>query len=293
MAAHKILLIGFGALNQQLARLLRERGGDLLAVRRSGGRAAGVDLRALDATDWESLARLLRDERPAQAVITLTPDERSAAGYRRCYLQAARALVAAAADAGQRPAVLFVSSTSVYAQNRGELVNESSACRPRRFNGQVLLEAEQCLLNSELPTSAVRFSGIYGPGRHWLIEQSLRDAPAANSMQWTNRIHIDDCARVLAHLLAMPVARRRSIYVASDSEPVLRGEVQNWIRARFGLPAIDMAQAGEVSGKRCDNRRLLESGFVFEYPSYREGLVGVIEGYKYVQRRSEPSHSFK
>lgn len=33
-----------------------------------------------------------------------------------------------------------------------------------------MLDAEQIALNSGIPASVVRLTGIYGPGREWLLE---------------------------------------------------------------------------------------------------------------------------
>ena len=57
--------------------------------------------------------------------------------------------------------IIFTSSTSVYAQTFGE-VDEESMCA----GNPLLLQAEQLLLSSEIPTAVLRLGGLVGIGRH-------------------------------------------------------------------------------------------------------------------------------
>jgi len=151
----KLLLLGFGDINQRLAQL-RKADSLITAVRRTETSFSGVVCKAGDATDRSFLETLLSDQ-PDQIVMTLSPSDRSEQGYKNTYLAAAKTLVAAAEVSGQTPELIFISSTSVYAQNHGEVVNEKSTCLPTRYNGKILLEAEQCFLDKKLPTTVIRF----------------------------------------------------------------------------------------------------------------------------------------
>src|SRR5690606_24982960 len=100
--------------------------------------------------------------------------------------------------------VLFASSTAVYGQDDGSWVDETSPTEPRRFTGRCLLEAEALLAGSGLGFSNVRFAGIYGPGRGRLLSQVLDGSAVFGSEPHiTNRIHRDDCAGFLQHLIGM------------------------------------------------------------------------------------------
>jgi hypothetical protein len=39
---------------------------------------------------------------------------------------------------------------------------------------------------------------------------------------------------------------------------------------------LSEAATNERGNKRCSNQRLLDSGFVFRYPSYRDGYIELI-----------------
>ena len=190
-------------------------------------------------------------------------------------------LLAALAAQGQRPRrVLFVSSTSVYAQDRGERVDESSPTEPRRFNGRLLLDAEGLLHDSPFQGTVVRFAGIYGPGRTRLLEGLRRGKPAPTEgpPRYTNRIHRDDCAGVLEHLMGLESPE--SLYLGVDCEPVEDDTLRVWLAEELGV-ALPMSRRGGSEGfrgRRCDNARLLSSGYAFQYPSFREGYAPLIRG---------------
>ena len=104
--------------------------------------------------------------------------------------------------------IVFVSSTSVYGQKDASWVNEDSPAEPVSYSGKRLLEAEQLLLDSPHTICNVRFSGIYGPGRQRLIRQVIEGhGTAKEPLLYSNRIHADDCAGVLAHLIELPIGR--------------------------------------------------------------------------------------
>ena len=194
-----------------------------------------------------------------------TPGERSPEAYRATYLTGLENLLAVV----RTRRLIFVSSTAVYGQDQGEWVDENSSTEPQGFAGRLLLEAEQ--LARARDGLIVRFSGIYGPGRDYLIRRlkaglarCRRDPP-----QWTNRIHSEDCAAVLAHLLQLESPQ--PVYCASDSRPAPRCEVLGWLAERLSLPQPLADDAACGLGKRVANDRLTSSGFTFQYPDYQSG----------------------
>ncbi len=194
-----------------------------------------------------------------------TPGKRAPDAYRRTYLEGLRNLLRRV----RARQLIFVSSTAVYGQDDGEWVDESSATNAKTFAGEILLQAEA--LAQAHGGMAVRFSGIYGPGRDYLI-RSLRAGQArcrAQPPQWTNRIHADDCAAVLEHLVQQPATQ--AVYCASDNHPAPRCEVLNWLAEQLGLPAPQPDAEASGQGKRVSNARLTSSGFHFQYPDYQTG----------------------
>ncbi len=125
------------------------------------------------------------------------------AGYRAAYVDGLRHVLSWLKESGQQPRrLLFVSSSSVYVQQHGEWVDETSTTEAESYSGRLMLEAEQLALDSGIAASRVRLTGIYGPGREWLLTQVRRGYQVAvEPPLYGNRIHADDAAGLLAFLL--------------------------------------------------------------------------------------------
>ena len=260
----KTLLIGFGDLAQRLAPLLP---GEYTAIRR--GPSADPRCQQLDATDLQGMSELLGAGFD-QIVITLTPNERTDEAYRLAYIKPVQVLLAALEVNNSKPRILFVSSTAVFGQNNGETIDEASATEPEQFNGKRLLEAEQLLRSSGFQVICARLSGIYGPMREKLSHQVQQGLPIKrNLLAFSNRIHVDDAARALAHLLGL--AQPDSIYLVSDDKPVLLAEVVQGLAVFYRVESPKRSDGALFSGKRVNNRRLRATGFQLLYPSWREG----------------------
>jgi len=170
--------------------------------------------------------------------------------------------------------IIFTSSTAVYHQTGGEWVDENSATAPTSFSGRILLEAESLLANSGFTYSIVRLAGIYGPGREHFINQVKRGevATCASMPCYTNRIHSDDCAGLLRHLIISSSSER--LYIGVDSAPAPRAEVASWLASAMNVEKpIQGGESPSLRGqnKRCSNAKIREAGYEFLYPSYREG----------------------
>jgi len=257
-----LLIAGAGDTGSRLAALAAANGFDALALRRRevvmgpGIRALRADLRS-----GEGFAAI--PKRLDALVFCAAPDERTEAAYRTLYRDGLRRLL----DRGEIGRVLFVSSTAVYAEDTGGPVDEDMPADATAFNGRVLLEAER-ELDAHPDAAAFRASGIYGPGRERMWNRARRDEPG--EPRWTNRIHVEDVAGALLHLLQPPRIAR--VYCGNDDAPTLEHEVVDGLRARLGLQALGAAD-GPTTGKRVLNARLRGSGWQPRYPTWREGYA--------------------
>ena len=169
---------------------------------------------------------------------------------------------------------VYISSTSVYGQTDGELVNETSSTEPREESGRIVLAAEELLRSRQPHAIILRFGGIYGPGRLLRREALLKnEAVFADADKWLNLIHVDD--GVEAILAAESRGAPGEIYNAVDDEPVRRREFYTYLAGLIGAPT---PRFEDVEEPRSANRRIsnakakAELGWYPRFVSYREGL---------------------
>jgi nucleoside-diphosphate-sugar epimerase len=205
------------------------------------------------------------------------------AGYRAAYVQGLQNVLSWLDDYGQTPErLIFVSSSSVYGQQDGEWVDEKSETVATGYSGRLMLEAEQVALNSGIPASILRLTGIYGPGREWLLTQVRRGyRVAVEPPLYGNRIHADDAAGLLAFLLEKDRqgVKLDDFYIGVDDAPAPLAEVVGWLREYLGVTEwADDASVRRTGSKRCSNARVKALGWTPKYPSFREGYAAILEG---------------
>lgn len=203
-------------------------------------------------------------------------------GYRAAYVDGLRRVLGWLAQHGRQPKrVLFVSSSGVYGQQQGEWVDETSSADAQGYSGRIMLQAENLALSSGLPASVVRLTGIYGPGREWLLGQVRQGYRVATEPPlYGNRIHADDAAGLLAYLLQAD-ARGVALddcYIGVDDEPAPLHEVVAWLREQLGVSHWAAESTVRRAGsKRCSNARAKALGWMPRYPSYREGYSAILQ----------------
>lgn len=230
-------------------------------------------------TDLDLMVEVLNQDFDV-LVATLTPDGFNPEAYQRAYVDSAKILASAMAFASSVPKlVIWVSSTSVYGHCNGDWVDELSPTTAQSFSGKLLLEAEQQITALPCATVIVRFSGIYGPGRTRMLDQIIAGkGRPAQPQQWSNRIYSEDCAGVLAHLVrAFDTGKElESLYIATDCAPVTQHDLRIWLAEQLEVELKDEI-VEQKAIRRCSNQRLLNSGYEFLYPSYKEGYQSLIE----------------
>jgi len=290
----RILIAGCGDVGTTLGQMLHTTGHQVWGLKRdpAGLLPSGIHTIVADLTNPKTLTTLPPD-------LDFVVYSAAAAGFSEAHYQAAYVtgvsyLLEALRQTGQQPKrLLFTSSTSVYAQHQGERVDENSPAEAEGFSGRCIRQGEQRMWTSGWPAVAVRFGGIYGPGRTRLID-SVLDGTATcpeGPPVYTNRIHRDDCARVLEHLLQQ--SEPEKLYIAVDDDPAPLNEILDWLASQLRVPKPrrvmqppskpgaetrrDPAMRMRAS-KRCCNTRLRATGFQFRYPSYQNGYAALLEG---------------
>ncbi len=279
--AMHVLVAGCGWLGMPVAVRLLERGHRVTGVRRDPARApalaaAGVEPLALDLAAPGAEARLPETDAivACQSAASDSPE-----AYRAAYLEANRALLAAAARSGAR-ALVYTGSTGVFGQRDGRDVDEDAEPSPAGDGPLALAEAERLVLGASghgLRTSIVRLSGLYGPGRVGIAARVRSGALAlgAGDDAWMNFCHLDDAASFV--LAALERGRPGAVYHGSDAAPARRREVVEWIARRLGIvPPRSEAPATGPNRRILSERTREEIGVRLAWPSFRHGLAALV-----------------
>ncbi len=281
----RVLVIGCGYVGGPLAVELARLGHEVFGVRRTAFAAeGGVRAVACDITNPEDLKSL---PAPVDWVVnTVSSTKGGVEDYRLVYELGTKLLVDALAATPPKKYV-HVGSTSVYAQNDGSVVKESSPAEPLAETSRVLVRVEQWLLETvktrNFPAALLRVAGIYGPERGHLFQQYLRDEAVIDGQgeRLINMVHRDDV--VGAIIAALKNGRAGEIYNVVDDEPVPQIHFYRWLSETLGknMPPFG-AGPGErkrgVTSKRISNRKLkMELGYQFRYPTFRQGYTAEIQ----------------
>lgn len=283
------MFIGAGDLGVRAALELVDAGWQVHTLRRSehpvpeplvGHRADITDPAALAQVAWP---------RADVLVVCVAPGRTDEAAYRSVYGDGVTNVLTAVCDRGLLPArVVFVSTTAVYGQRDGEMVDESAPTSPSRFNGAVMVEAERQIASCGAAEHVVaRLGGIYGPGRTRFVDRVRAGAErvgGATRDACTNRIHVDDAARAITFLVTHPDPP--TIVNVVDDEPARRSIVVRWLAQRLAVavpvdgdrPTAVTRSSDRVDDKRVSNARLRSLGFELRYPTFRDGYAAVLAG---------------
>lgn len=277
----EVLIIGCGFLGEAAAELFSARGHRVLGLVRSedsldGLKGRGFEAATCDVTDPSSVLALSpRVGNVPLAIYSVSSGHGGAESYAAIYRDGLRRVI----ETWNPGRVIFIGSTSVYGQTDGSWVSEESETLPDRETGRILLEAEQVALAAG--GSVARLSGIYGPGRSYLLKKFLSGEAVLEEggHRWMNQIHRDDGAAALLRLGNPDVPA--GLYNVTDNTPATQSEVYGWMAEFFGKPLppegpADLRSKRGWTSKRISNARMRGCDWVPAYPSYRDALPQLV-----------------
>lgn len=278
------LLIGCGYLGERVAREWLRQGDEVWALTRSTTNAERFDSLGLkpvigDVLDPESLRKLPTAETVLYAVGF---DRTSQASKRAVYVDGLSNVLRLVGTTCER--FVDISSTSVYGQDSGELVDESSPTTPTDENGCICCDAETVVRQAKSTANVLRLAGIYGPGRLLARVEQLRrgERLTGNPEAWLNLIHVDDAVRAVLATETRGVPG--ATYLVCDNRPLRRREYYAALAEKVGAPPPQFEElAAEAAerirlNKRCVNRRLREELCVeLQFPTVSDGLRSLPE----------------
>lgn len=268
-----LLLIGHGYLGQAVAARFAAGGWSVTGTSLSGGGSAI----ACDVADPASVRRLAGQVPPPAWIIHCAATGHGGAdAYQRVYVDGCANLLATFPAAR----LLFVSSSSVYAQTDGEVVTETSPTEPTRATGQLLLEAERLTLAAR--GIVARLAGIYGPGRSVILTKFLAGQAVIeeDGRRYLNQIHRDDAARALWHLAVAEPPGDGQVFNVCDSTPLTQLRCYQGLAEEFGMPLPptaprDLDRKRGWTHKQVSNAKLRGTGWQPDYPGFLEAAPGI------------------
>lgn len=191
--------------------------------------------------------------------------------------------------------IVTISTTGVYGDCHGALVNEEQAPNPQADRARRRLDMENQLRawceQHGVDLIILRVGGIYGPER-LPVERIRKAVPVLHEelAPKTNRIHEQDLADIC--VAAASVNENFRIYNVSDGTDSNMTEYFYTLADHFNLPrppavgweeAEQTMSAGMLSylkeSRRVDNSRMLnELGIKLRYPTLEEGLSVIEKG---------------
>ena len=265
-----LLLIGHGYLGRAVTQHFREAGWQVTAVSLSGGEGA----LAGDVSDADSVRALsVAIPSPDLIIHCAATGHGGADAYQRIYVDGSQHLL----DAFPGVPVVFVSSTSVYAQIDGSVVTEDSPAVPDRETGRLLLDAERRVLDAG--GVVARLAGIYGPGRSVILKRFLAGEAVIedDGRRFLNQIHRDDAAIALLHLAQHVVQCQGQVFNVSDSMPLVQIDCYQELCRIFQRPfppsaPRDLNRKRGWTHKQVSNQKLRASGWFPQFPSFLDAV---------------------
>ncbi|MGA8882126.1 MAG: NAD(P)H-binding protein [Acinetobacter sp.] len=263
-----ILFIGYGKTSQRAAKQLFEQGHQITTISRSpksDGFASHLiqDIQQLD----------LSELAPIDAVyVLLSPESSAVEAYQRTFVDSIAPVVHALKNHPVKK-VIVVSSSRVYGENAGERIDDETPPQPGDAQGQVLLNMET-LWQQAYPSQCVivRPAGIYGTSVARMIKLA-ETSKTYPKLHWSNRIHIEDLAAFLAHLLHVEQAEKS--YLCSNSQPLPLHEIIQWFQRQLHVPELALESMSET-GKRIYASRMQQMGFELQHPNCFDDYLALL-----------------
>ncbi|SFS68955.1 SDR family oxidoreductase [Halostagnicola kamekurae] len=292
----RVAILGCGYVGCELGRQLRERGHDVIGVRRSESgietiESLGLEAVRADITDADDLESVPSVD---AVVFAASSGGRDASAARSVYVDGLETAIESFGSRADPPdRLVYTSSTGVHGDHDGDWVDEETPIDPTTEKTAVLAEAERVALETPpeygFEGTVARYAGLYGPDRYRL-ERYLEGPVTAG---YLNMVHRDDAAGAVGYLLEEDLARGEVVQVVDD-EPADKWEFADWLANEAGVdePAkrtkAERLEDGDLSAaarrrirtsKRCSNEKLRGLGYEFAYPTFRTGYRDAIEEY--------------
>ena len=282
-----ITILGCGYLGSALAKQCISKGWTVSALTRNSAkakdlRAMGVD-KVIEAQIEDENWHDQLDSSQDFVVNCVGAASSDAQGYISSYIEGQDSVMKWLQQ-GSVKTFVFTSSTSVYPQSGKRFVDETASCVGVSEKGGLLLAAEQkCFppVSSISRSFILRLSGLYGPGRHLLMNKVKQGEDIdGNEDRILNLIHRDDAANAVISCLQADASNLGRIYNVSDGTHATRGQIVAWLAESLNLSTPSFKgddEEGTPNRKVSNNRILDDLSWSPEYSNYQLGYQSIFE----------------
>jgi nucleoside-diphosphate-sugar epimerase len=197
--------------------------------------------------------------------------------------------------------IVYLSSTGVYGDHRGALVDETTLTVPAHERGGARVKAEfdwQALgRRCGVPVAVLRLGGIYGPGQNAFVRLLSGRAHRVDKPDHvSNRIHVADIVQAIEAAFRL---NYNGIVNVTDGQPASPNEQIEYAAKLLGIappPLLPLDEAKRTLSPflmsfyegcaRVRNDRLKNDlGVTLRYPDYRTGLDALLkDGFELASR---------
>ena len=177
--------------------------------------------------------------------------------------------------------IVYLSATSVYGNGQ---VDEYTKPNPQNHRGNVRLKAENNWAEISKNISIFRISGIYGPGRHSMINYlEGNNKVVVKDGYISNRIHVEDLSSIIINFIIEK--HNDKIVNVSDQSLVSNIDAIRYVTNNLKLQEPEIIEyspdkVSEMAKSFYETNRIVLSKvignhfeYIFKYPDYKKALL--------------------
>lgn len=289
LSGKRLVIFGCGYVGTAVATWASSAGMKVTALTRNAASALVLREAGIDAVVADLATEAWHDKivgSPEYALDCVSSGGGGPDSYRHSYVGGMESIVAWTRSHGPIGTLVYTSSTSVYPQGEGALVDETMLASATSERAEVLIAAEAILRSRPGVAQrwfVLRLAGIYGPARHHLLEQVRGGEVAGVGEHHLNLIHRDDIVTAVTACFAAPATLQNEVFNLADDGRARKSEIVGWLAGQIGVPVPRFN--GEPAGTRrtvtpdrviANGKAKVMLGWRPRYPTFREGYANLL-----------------
>ena len=288
MEKSKILIFGYGYCAKALIKKFENEKSKILVVSRNLQNIDKLNRKGIKSCDWSKEDGVIDFINKSNTILITVPPfnfvDPVAIKYSKYFAQS-----------GKKIRLIYLSSTSVYGDHKGDWVNENSKLKAKSELGKWRLKVEAKWLSfaklNHLSISVLRLSGIYGLGKSAfdrINDKSFKMIKSPNIL--FSRIHIDDITSIIQKFIDNE--NLIGVYNLSDNVPATSEAIYLEAFRLLSLEPPTSKNLDELNlsktamgffseSKKVSNKKLLNHlNYELIHPDYFSGMADIFKKLK-------------